>query len=119
MYILYIYIVALYVYFEMLSAFALTIMQDYACGVREQIGNSSGSGGSGAVWTGGVVRRVCLVLDCVTPHDFCPNSADLINLQLYVIARKKLPEIDALTIFYNIVLVVHSLHEVSLELGMW
>lgn len=107
--------VTVYVYFEKLNAFVLPLVQDYACGVREQSGSSSGSGGSGAVWTGGVVRRVCLVLDCVTPHDFCPNSADLINLQLYVIARKKLPEIDALTIFYNIVLVVHSLHEVSLN----
>ncbi|XP_069159281.1 uncharacterized protein [Procambarus clarkii] len=80
------------------------LFQDYACGAREQT--------SGAiVATGGLVRRVCLVLDCVTPHDYCPHTADLINLQHYVITKKKLAERDALTIFYNIVTVVHSLHE--------
>lgn len=63
--------------------------------------------------TGGLVRRVCLVLDCVTPQDYCPHTTDLINLQHYVITKKKLAERDALTIFYNIVSVVHSLHEVG------
>lgn len=80
------------------------LFEDYACGAREQ------SGGT-LVATGRLVRRVCLVLDCVTPQDYCPHTNDLINLQHYVITKKKLLERDALTIFYNIVSVVHSLHE--------
>ncbi|XP_063865975.1 uncharacterized protein LOC135103507 isoform X2 [Scylla paramamosain] len=93
------------------------LFQDYAFGVREQggsnsSGSSSGSGRSGGlVSTGNLVRRVCLVLDCVTPQDYCPHTADLINLQHYVITKKKLVERHALTIFYNIVSVVLSLHE--------
>ncbi|XP_063614737.1 uncharacterized protein LOC134787856 [Penaeus indicus] len=80
------------------------LFQDYACGAREQNGGT-------VVASGGLVRRVCLVLDCVIPHDYCPQTADLINLQHYVINKEKLQEMDALTIFYNIVSVVHSLHE--------
>ncbi|XP_068237900.1 uncharacterized protein [Palaemon carinicauda] len=80
------------------------LFQDYAVGVHEP---SEGR----MVATGGLVRRVCLVLDCVTAHDYCQHTADLINLQHYVITKEKLSERDALTIFYNIVSVVHSLHE--------
>ncbi|XP_066964532.1 uncharacterized protein [Macrobrachium rosenbergii] len=80
------------------------LFQDYAVGVHEP---SEGR----MVATGRLVRRVCLVLDCVTPQDYCPHTADLINLQHYVITKEKLSERDALTIFYNIVSVVHSLHE--------
>ncbi|KAK7077543.1 Serine/threonine-protein kinase 40 [Halocaridina rubra] len=80
------------------------LFQDYAVGVQEQ---SEGR----IVTTGGLVRRVCLVLDCVTPQDYCQRTADLINLQHYVINKGKLAERDALTIFYNIVSVVQSLHE--------
>lgn len=88
--------------------------------MREQSGSNSSSSssngngrGGGLVSTGNLVRRVCLVLDCVTPQDYCPHTADLINLQHYVITKKKLVERHALTIFYNIVSVVLSLHEVG------
>ena len=50
-------------------------------------------------------------MDCVAPHEFCPNTHDLINLQHYVITKERLSERDAVTIFYKIVSVVHSLHE--------
>ena len=89
--------------------------------MREQGGSSSSSGssrGGGLVSTGNLVRRVCLVLDCVTPQDYCPHTADLINLQHYVITKKKLVERHALTIFYNIVSVVLSLHEVGGETSL-
>ena len=68
---------------------------------------------SDCVYTGRIVRRLCLVLDCVTPHEFSPKFDHLMNLQHYVIARQSLPEMDALTIFYHTVAVVHSLHEVG------
>jgi len=65
----------------------------------------------GLVYTGNVRQRLCLVLDCLSAHDFCPRTADLINLQHYVIREKKLSEREAAVILYNTVKVVHSLHE--------
>lgn len=40
-----------------------------------------------------------------------PNSSAYVNLQQYLINRKKLTEIEALKIFYEIVTVVESLHK--------
>ena len=59
------------------------------------------------------LKRLCLVLDCLSAHDYGPITQDLVNLQHYVIKEKKLNERDALTIFLDIVRVVHDLHSVS------
>ncbi|CAB3987106.1 serine threonine- kinase 40 [Paramuricea clavata] len=57
-----------------------------------------------------VRKRVCLILDCLCPHEFSDTTADLINLQHYVIREKKLNEKEAILIFSDIVRVVESLH---------
>ena len=57
-------------------------------------------------------RRLCLVLDCLSAHDYGNSTADLINLQHYVIREKKLSEREAVVIFHDIVKVVESLHKV-------
>ncbi|BET00934.1 ser thr protein kinase-lyk4 [Nesidiocoris tenuis] len=62
-------------------------------------------------YTGRVVRRLCLVLDCLVAHDFSPQTADLINLQHYVIREKKLSEREAALILFNTVKVVDELHK--------
>jgi len=63
-----------------------------------------------AVYTGKKVKRVVLVLDCVAPHNFSPQTQDLVNLQHHVIREKKLGEREALVIFYNVVKIVENLH---------
>ena len=55
-------------------------------------------------------KRLCLVVDCLTAHDYSPVTQDLVNLQHYVIKEKRLNERDALTIFLDIVRVVNDLH---------
>lgn len=62
-------------------------------------------------FTGQKKTRLCLVLDCLTPHDFSSKNADLINLQHYVIREKKLSEKEAIVIFYDIVRIVENLHK--------
>ena len=64
------------------------------------------------VLTGRKVERLNLVLDCLSPHDFCPHSHNYVNLQQYVIKEKKLTEQESLWIFREIVTVVSSLHQV-------
>lgn len=64
------------------------------------------------VQTGQKVARLNLVLDCLSPHDFCPNSHYYVNLQQYVIKEKKLTEQESLLIFREIVVVVNNLHQV-------
>lgn len=59
-------------------------------------------------------KRICLVLDCLCAHDFSDKTADLINLQHYVIKEKRLSEREAIVIFYDVVRVVEALHKVSL-----
>lgn len=56
-------------------------------------------------------KRLCLVLDCLTSHDFNPCSDCLINLQHYVIKEKKLSEKESLLIFFNTVRIVSCLHK--------
>jgi len=65
--------------------------------------------------TGRKKPRLCLVLDCTTPHDFSNKNADLVNLQHYVIKEKKLTEKEAIVVFFDIVRVVDSLHKVCVR----
>ncbi|XP_045197175.2 uncharacterized protein LOC123551933 [Mercenaria mercenaria] len=62
-------------------------------------------------YTGGRRKRLCLVLDCLIPHNFSDQNSDLINLQHYVIKEKKLSEKEAIVIFFDIVRVVECLHK--------
>jgi len=66
--------------------------------------------GSKPIYNGRKLRRICLVLDCLTPNDFTNKTQYLINLQAQVIREKKLSEREALSIFYNVVCVVNNLH---------
>ncbi|XP_039288111.1 serine/threonine-protein kinase 40 [Nilaparvata lugens] len=63
------------------------------------------------VYTGRVKQRLCLVLDCLSAHDFCPKNANLINLQHYVIREKKLSWHESNVILYNTAKIVESLHK--------
>ncbi|XP_067862528.1 serine/threonine-protein kinase 40 isoform X2 [Heptranchias perlo] len=56
-------------------------------------------------------KRICLVLDCLCAHDFSDKTADLINLQHYVIKEKRLSERETIAIFYDVVRVVEALHK--------
>ncbi|XP_028674625.1 serine/threonine-protein kinase 40 [Erpetoichthys calabaricus] len=56
-------------------------------------------------------KRICLVLDCLCAHDFSDKTADLINLQHYVIKEKRLSERETIIIFYDVVRVVEALHK--------
>lgn len=62
--------------------------------------------------TGRKRKRICLVLDCLLPHDFGTSTSELVNLQHYVIKEKKLSEKEAIVIFYDIVRIVDNLHKV-------
>lgn len=70
-------------------------------------------GTSSKTRTGKIRHRLCLVLDCLCAHDFGTETADLINLQHYVIREKRLNEREALIIFHDIVRVVECLHKVT------
>lgn len=67
---------------------------------------------SGAVRRG-MKKRICLVLDCLCAHDLSERTAELINLQHYVIKEKRLSEREAIVIFYDVVRVVEALHKVA------
>ena len=58
-------------------------------------------------------KRICLVLDCLCAHDLSDKTADLINLQHYVIKEKRLSERETVVIFYDVVRVVEALHQVT------
>ena len=62
------------------------------------------------VYNGKRTRRICLVLDCLSPNDFTSTTADLINLQHHVIREKRLSEKETLVVFYNVVKIVERLH---------
>ena len=64
-------------------------------------------------YTGKMKNRLILVLDCLVAHEFNDKTADLVNLQHYVIKEKKLSEKEAIVIFVDIVRIVKSLHEVT------
>ncbi|XP_038207306.1 serine/threonine-protein kinase 40-like [Zerene cesonia] len=67
--------------------------------------------GPGFIYTGRVRQRLFLVLDCVSAHQFSEKGSELINLQQYVTKVKKVPEKEAILIFYDIVRVVANLHK--------
>lgn len=48
----------------------------------------------------------------MTAHQFSEKRTELINLQQYVTKVKKVPEREAILIFYDIVRVVANLHKV-------
>lgn len=62
-------------------------------------------------YTGRLVTRIVLVLDCLVANDFCDRMSNLINLQHYVIREKKLSERETIVIFLDIVRIVDSLHK--------
>lgn len=66
---------------------------------------------TGNIYTGKLKRRLCLVLDCLTSHDFNPRNEELLNLQHHVIREKKLSEKETLLIFYDTVRIVACLHK--------
>ncbi|XP_015110324.1 serine/threonine-protein kinase BRSK1 [Diachasma alloeum] len=65
----------------------------------------------GRIYTGRIKRRLCLVLDCLTSHDFNPRNDELLNLQHHVIREKKLSEKESLLIFADTVRIVAELHK--------
>ncbi|XP_058051728.1 serine/threonine-protein kinase 40-like [Ahaetulla prasina] len=56
-------------------------------------------------------KHICLVLDCLCAHDFSDKTAELINLQHYVIKEKRLSERETVVIFYDVVRMVEALHK--------
>ncbi|XP_046404391.1 serine/threonine-protein kinase 40-like [Ischnura elegans] len=83
--------------------------KDYALEERDEV---SAYGSVQRVYAGKANVRLCLVLDCLWAHDFCPSRppAPLINLQHHVIRERKLPQREALIIFYHTVKVIQDLH---------
>lgn len=84
--------------------------KDYALEERDEF---VGVGGAvQRVYTGKANARLCLALDCLWAHDFCPSRppAPLINLQHHVIRERKLPQRETLLIFYHTVKVLRDLH---------
>lgn len=64
----------------------------------------------GQIYTGKVLKRIVLVLDCIYPHDFNIKSTAYIDLHHYLL-RAKLPERDILGIFKKVVEIVQRLHD--------
>ncbi|KAJ6645938.1 Serine/threonine-protein kinase 40 [Pseudolycoriella hygida] len=62
-------------------------------------------------YTGKLKKRLVFILDCVTPHEYSEKSNIFINLQQYVAKEKRLPQMNALGIFYEIMSVVERLHK--------
>ena len=60
-------------------------------------------------------NKFILVLDCLIthPHDVDGIYKDYINLQHYVIKKKRLEESEALELFFNVLLTVQALHKVG------
>lgn len=69
------------------------------------------SGERKIVFSGNSKQRVSLVLDCLYPHEYKPDSKKYVNLQKYVVQEKQLSEKTSLKIFYHIVRVVEELHK--------
>lgn len=58
--------------------------------------------------------KFVLVLDCLVTHEYDKKGLykDYINLQQYVIMKKRLQDIEALEIFCSIMTIVKDLHQV-------
>ncbi|XP_044008880.1 probable serine/threonine-protein kinase MARK-A [Aphidius gifuensis] len=63
------------------------------------------------IYTGKLKKRLCLVLDCLTSHDYNPINSDLLNLQHHVIREKKLCEKESLLIFIDTIKIIAELHK--------
>lgn len=87
--------------------------QDYA--FEEEAAAKTGGRSTEFVYTGRVKRRIVLVVDCLSAHDFDDKSSVFINLQQYVIREKNLSEIKTMLVFYEIIKIVENLHKVSNE----
>ena len=61
-------------------------------------------------------NKFILVLDCLMPHEYDKKGLykHFINLQQYVIQKKRLQEKEALEIFCNILVTLKSLHQVCM-----
>lgn len=59
-------------------------------------------------------NRYILALDCLVAHEYDPERkySDYVNLQHYVIKKKRLQEREALEVFSNVLTTVQSLHKV-------
>ncbi|XP_028936599.1 serine/threonine-protein kinase 40 isoform X1 [Ornithorhynchus anatinus] len=79
------------------------LFQDRACEITEDLESTR--------MVRKMKKRICLVLDCLCAHDFSDKTADLINLQHYVIKEKRLSERETVVIFYDVVRVVEALHK--------
>ncbi|ODM96922.1 Serine/threonine-protein kinase 40 [Orchesella cincta] len=77
----------------------------FRCKVDEIRVDENGETRTDQVW------KLCLVLDCYMPHDFSPKYSKIISLQHYVIKQKKLPEAEAIRIFYKAIEIVDRLHK--------
>ncbi|ODM88703.1 Serine/threonine-protein kinase 40 [Orchesella cincta] len=55
--------------------------------------------------------KLCLVLDCYMAHDFSPKYSNIISMHHYVIKQKRLPEAEAIRIFYKVVEILDRLHK--------
>ncbi|GFN77476.1 serine/threonine-protein kinase 40 [Plakobranchus ocellatus] len=60
------------------------------------------------------VRRLCLVVDSLMPHDYDSRSHHLVNLQHHVIQQRRLPEKEALLVFWDIARIVQQLHKINI-----
>lgn len=90
----------------------ITIMKYHNTFQDRALEELSNPNGPGYVYTGQVRQRLFLVLDCLTAHQFSEKGHEFINLQQFVTKMKRVPERDALVIFYDIVKVVAHLHKV-------
>ena len=72
--------------------------------VEDELGNPK------LVYSGKTKQRISLVLDCLYPHEYSPESKQFVNLQKYVIQEKQLSEKTSMKIFYHIVNIVNDLH---------
>ena len=45
---------------------------------------SNPGNGSKSIYNGRKLRRICLVLDCLTPNDFTNRTQNLVNLQVVI-----------------------------------
>lgn len=57
------------------------------------------------------VYRLFSVVDCYMPHDYSPMYTSLTSLQSYVINNRRIPESEAIRLFYKTAVIVEKLHQ--------